>query len=171
MAIDTISGVVYSRVPWLISPTDDTTVDTFVCQTQYMIQGPLGKTDAEVEDELTYTSREKLLTGLYTSYTMICDKALRNSGGEAGEKPSGNKILKRAKADVTEAEFMNVKASDGSSIVVNTKEIKMALRDEICNLASTMNVSLPLCHYRNEGLEPGDVGVGFDFTCGLNDCC
>jgi hypothetical protein len=170
MAITDISSVVYSRVPWLVSPTDDTKVDTFICQTQYMLQGPLAKTDAEVEDEGTYDSREKLLTGLYTSYNLVCEKAMSNSGGSGGNAPAGNKVLKRAKADVTETEFSTLKSSD-ASVVATAKEMKFALRDEICNLAQTMSISLPLCAYKNEGLEPGDVGVGFDFTCGLIDCC
>lgn len=175
MGITTINGVVFSRVPWLNAalPADVTKVDTFVCQGQYELQKPLNKTDAEVEDESTYTNREKLLTGLYSSYLLTVDQAMKNTAGSSGGSSggSGNKILKRAKADVTEAEFMVPSADQGGTLIATASQLCAALKEEICNLAQTMDISLPLCRGRWKDLEPADVeAMGMRFSCGFSGC-
>ena len=64
------------------------------------------------------------------------------------------------------------KESDGGTVVTSTKSLKASLKSEICELASTMGLSLPLCKDFNGNLNPEDVGVvGFGFTCGLTGCC
>lgn len=174
MAIDTISSVAFSRATWLSedNPSDVSKVDIFVCQSQFSLQEYLGKNDVDSEDESTYTNREKLLTGLYTAYNLVCEKATENTVGENGNAATGNRILKRAKADVTEAEFQIPKASDGSSLLVNTDSLISKLKEEICNLARSMNITLPLCRDRDNICGPSDVGAaGFAFSCGSTGCC
>lgn len=171
MSVGTIKEITYSRVPWLVSPTDDAKVDTMVIQTMFILQGPLQKSDADVEVESTYTSREKLLTGLYSAYQFVLKKVMENTGGTGGNAPTGNKIVKKAKADVTEVEFEIPKASDGVTVTMSAEQLLIDLKEEICNLAATMNIILPLCRDRYAGLSPTDVGAnGFIFGCGLTKC-
>ena len=97
MGITSISSVVFSRLSWLDSSLQDDvdSVDVFICQSQYSLQTHLSKDDSEVEDEVSYSNREKLLTGLYTSYNLVCKKATENTAGIKGSQPSGNKVIKK----------------------------------------------------------------------------
>jgi hypothetical protein len=173
MAIGTINDVVFSRVTWLTSTdTDDIAkVDTFVGQTQYYLQAYLLKSDVDTEDEGTYTSKERLLTGLMTSYTLVTNKIMENTGGVNGSAPTPAKVLKKAKADVTEAEFEVLKAEDGGFLIATATQIQDALKGEICQLAISMNIRLPLCGTPLL-TSPNDAGaLPFLFTCGNTNCC
>lgn len=171
MAIGTINEIVYSRLPWLINPDDDVKVSTYVCQVQWTLQPYLNKPDSDVENELTYSNREKLLTGLYAAYNLVDEKIIENTAGKNGQKPTGNKFVKKAKADVTEVEFATPKADDGGVLIATAQQISDKLKSEICALAATMSIKLPLCS-NGVASTPSDVGaVGIVFSCGLNSCC
>jgi len=79
---------------------------------------------------------------------------------------TGNKILKRAKADVTEAEFMIPKASDGALLNMSTSEICKKLLKEICSISELLKIEHPLCNLGTSD----EVYVPFKFSCGFNDC-
>lgn len=173
MAINTISEVAFSRATWLdeSNPSDATKVDIFVCQSMFSLQTPLNKTDVQVEDELQYTSKEKLLVGLYTAYNLVCEKATENVAGANGEAATGNKLLKRAKADVTEAEFGILKESDGANLSTGSEGLMNKLKEEICNLARDMGISLPLCRDRDYINGPSDAGaLPFTSSCRSVGC-
>ena len=166
MAINSISEVVYSRVPWLASPADDVKVNGYISQTQIMLQIPLSKDDSVVFDESTYTQQELLLTGLYASYSLVENKAMQSSANSGNQQ--GNKIVKKAKADVTEVEFEIL--NKNNSFFVDAKTLMESLAEEICNLATTMKINLPLCRDRYKGYQPADVGVNFITSCGFRSC-
>ncbi len=172
MAITSINDVPFQRLPWLISGNVDdiSKVENFVFQSQLELQTSLSKSDTDVNDETKYTIKEKLLVGLYTCLLLAKDKALINSVGVAGNAPSGNKVLTKTQADVVSAEFTTIKASDGSSVVINLDKMLVEFKNEVCRLAGSMGLSLEIC---SEGinLSPSDVGVSYGFTCGFDPCC
>ena len=52
---------------------------------------------------------------------------ISESAGVEGNKPTGNKVIKKAKADVTEAEFMMPKESDGGTLIATAKQLAESL--------------------------------------------
>lgn len=58
---------------------------------------------------------------------------------------AGAKRIKKAKADVVEAEFDYAKASDGGTLTTKSDTIMGTLKNKICEYAATLQVRLPMC--------------------------
>ena len=157
MALKPILDLVKNRLPFL-SASDDVLVNDFITETYYYLQSYLAKPDADVETEASYTGLQRMLIADMTAYDLVKRKAIQTTGGTAGAAPE-TKILKRAKADVTEAEFVVTTARDGSLIQISTTDFLATLKEAICHKASALLLTLPLCAQDAAGDEP--AGIGF----------
>lgn len=170
--ITNTSEVVFSKVPWLDpnNATDIQSVDKNICFTRIELQKVLGKSDSDVQLEAAYNQQEKLLIGCYTSYKMVAAKARENVGGSTGgTSTGGNKILKKAKADVTEAEFTVPTKQQGGTLIDDIDGILAALKEETCSIASICGISLPICIGNDP--EAAYAPVSPRMSCGLTGCC
>lgn len=145
MALKSIPELVCSRLPWL-SPERDLDKITTVLDTQFvLLQEWTKKEDAEVDNPNSYTKVQQLLFAELTAYQLLQQKAAANVGGTDGAAPAVNKVLTKTKADVVEAEFTIVKASDGGSLTMNASALLGEIKTAACNIARQLGYRLPLC--------------------------
>lgn len=149
MALGTINELVKERLPYLTAD-NDSTIASFLTEAFYFFQTDFEKLDADVEDETKYTNLQRSFLADYVAYLLISKKSIETSGGTGGAAGTGT-LLKRAKADVTEAEFMQVKASDGTLIMMSTKDLMHQLKVQLCSKAAKLNISLWLCDIESHG--------------------
>ncbi len=145
MALPSVREIVKKELPYLVD-ADDPTIDNCIIITQYQLQPYLDIEDADVEDEANYTNRQNILVAYHTAFDMICQKIILNMEGNTQSSiAASNKTLKKAKADVTEVEFQVGKASDGNKLLMESKDLKKNLQKKTCNVASSLEIILPLC--------------------------
>ncbi|WP_291726176.1 hypothetical protein [Bernardetia sp.] len=151
----TIKDIIQNRLPFLnySDTTVDARLDKIISEVQWTLQKPLGKDDADVELEASYSQQEIILIGVYVAYLVVLRKAFTTLAGdtETSEEASA-KTLKKAKADVVEAEFHISKASDGSSIQLDTETLLASLKKEICDTAALLGITLVICQVCKKGL-------------------
>ena len=156
----TIKQIIQNRLPFLdfSNTVVITRLDSLIQEVFYTLQKPLRKTDAEVELESSYSQQEIILIGVYVAYLGLLRKALTTLAGdtETSEEASA-KTLKKAKADVVEAEFHINKASDGAAIQLDTDTLLGLLKDEICNKAAELEIILNICNECSGGLPLGFI--------------
>ncbi|WP_375560281.1 hypothetical protein ACE193_21625 [Bernardetia sp. OM2101] len=144
----TIKDIIQNRLPFvdITNTVIDSRLDKIIMEVQWTLQSPLKKEDADVEIELNYNQQEIILIGVYSAYLALFRKAIITLAGdtETSEEASA-KTLKKAKADVVEAEFHINKASDGSTIQLDTKTLLASLKKEICDTAALLDISLVIC--------------------------
>ena len=144
----TIKDIIQNRLPFVdfTNTVIDTRFDKIIMEVQYTLQIPLQKEDTDVEIELNYTQREIILIGVYSAYLALFRKSITTLAGdsETSEQASA-KTLKKAKADVVEAEFQVSKASDGSNIQLDTNTLLALLKEEICDTAALLGIKLVIC--------------------------
>lgn len=136
---------VYQSLPFLTRPDDDNLVNAYIDQARIELQCDLGKTDAQLFDETAYNYQEKMIVAFHTSCSLLLNEALKNTGGSGGVAPTGNKILSKAKADVTEAQWTIPKASDGNAVIVGVPGMIASFKNRMCNLAKSCDISLTAC--------------------------
>jgi hypothetical protein len=78
---------------------------------------------------------------------------------------AGAKRIKKAKADVVEAEFDYAKSSDGTTLTSQTSSIVSDLKSKICAYAATLQINLPMCDCQIEG----EIMNFKAYVCGDND--
>ena len=143
-----IIDIIQNRLPFLnySDSAVETRIGKMIMEVQYTLQIPLKKEDADVEIEVNYQQREIILIGVYTAYLLTLRKAFTTLAGdtETSEQASA-KTLKKAKADVVEAEFHINKASDGSTIQLDTETLLASLKKEICDTAALLGIKLVIC--------------------------
>lgn len=144
----TIKDIIENRLPFLnySDSVVDSRINKIIMEVQWTLQIPLKKEDADVEIEASYIQREIILIGVYTAYNLLLRKVFTTLAGdtETSEEAS-TKTLKKAKADVVEAEFHINKASDGSTIQLDTEKLLASLKKEICDTAALLGISLVIC--------------------------
>lgn len=144
----TIKDIIQNRLPFVdfTNTTVESRLNTIIMEVQYTLQIPLKKEDDEVEVEASYTQQEIILIGVFSAYLALFRKAIATLTGdtETSEQASA-KTLKKAKADVVEAEFHISKASDGSSIQLDTKTLVDNLKKELCDTAALLKITLVIC--------------------------
>lgn len=149
MALGTVEELVRGWLPWLpaatIVPAVDTQIDLYKISTYYFLQSYLGIADADVEDDGQYNGVTRLLVAALVANDLMVNKVLLNVGGTSSTAPSGGKRIKKAKADVVEAEFDYAKASDGNSLLMSADKLMALLKEKICIYGSTLNIWLPMC--------------------------
>lgn len=152
MANEAIIDLVKLRLPFI--PTDsskDDLINSIITEVFYLVQKCSGLSNDDVEDETKYTGLLKYLVVRYVCYLLIYYKIIEIVGGINGAVPSVTKRIKKAKADVVEAEFDYAKASDGSTLSMEATNLMRGLISEICNYASMIGCTLGICTLCNGG--------------------
>lgn len=145
MAIASVKEMVNERLPFTTPNSYDTPIEKIRVQMTYIMQNQTLKTDIDVETEINYRPLENILFSLMVCYQFIKIKALQTMAGDGVNPGTAAKTLKRAKADVTEAEFTVVKAADGALIQVPTVDLMKDLLVEICSTAQILKYNCPWC--------------------------
>lgn len=145
MALKTIPELVCSRLPWL-SPVNDLDAITTVLDMQFvLLQAYTKKTDDELDNPSSYTRLEQILFAELTAYYMLLQRVAGTGGGVDGQAPVVNKTLTKTKADVVEAEFTIVKASDGGQLMIKTETLLGEIKSAACSIARELKYRIPLC--------------------------
>lgn len=120
--------MVYNRLPFLSENADtDAIIAIFKAEVYYELQGVLTKSDVQLEDDAAYSGKERSLIADVVAIQMLSRRALENMEGLTGSAAGGNKVLTKAKAGSTEAEFEIAKASDGAKTLLKTTDMIMKL--------------------------------------------
>jgi hypothetical protein len=143
MALKSIVEIVRGLLPYLLDTDNEAIQDAL--ENQYIMLQPytllLDDGDKPVDAESSYTKLQRLLLANLTAYQMVVSKAAKSAGAGA----AGSRVLKRSKADVVEAEFETVKASDAHAISLDTSALLSEFKSAACTIARELGYSLPLC--------------------------
>lgn len=155
MALSTVAEMVRQRLPFTAPVANDPIIESIRVQMTYLMQNQTLKADADVEGEANYKPLENMLFAAMVCYQMIKNKIVLTMAGDGVSGSAAAKTLKKAKADVTEAEFTVIKATDGALLQMPTETFLGNLLSEICSMAQTLNYNCPWC------VTPPDIGVPF----------
>lgn len=161
MPIGSVKEMVNDRLPYTAPSSFDAVIERTRIQMAYLMQSQTGKSDADVETESNYKALENMLFAAMVSYQMVKFKAIESVAGNGTTAGTAAKTLKKAKADVTEAEFVVVKASDGAMIQIETSVFLENLLMEICTMGRTMSYTVPWCNIPLDEIPPFIVGADF----------
>lgn len=143
MAISTVNQMVKDRAPFLNNATFDQLIERRRLEVVYIMQKQSGKLDADVELESNYTPLQNILFSAMIAWYQVKSKVLQNMGGDGlTGAVGGAKILKKAKADVTEVEYM---IADKAILAMDTDEFLKELQKEICDLSRSLGWINPIC--------------------------
>lgn len=146
MAIPSVKQMVLNRLPYLVDNGGTTTlIDQFRIEATYFLQNQFKKEDADVENEATYKPLQNMLFADMITYWLIERKVIQTQAGDGTSAGTAAKTLKRAKADVTEVEFVTIKAADGALITMTTVDFMASLLRDICSKAKVLGIYHPFC--------------------------
>jgi len=151
MALKTIDEMVKNRLAFIPQTDWVTSIDDFRIEQSYYLSQfiEIGDgSEAVIEDESNWTGMNKILLAEITSYQLLKKEMVEVVGGEGedGENitpGSGSKMIKKAKADVVEAEFEYSKSEDGRTLAVKAKELLFELKNSVCRYSISMGIHLP----------------------------
>jgi len=147
MALQSVYEMVLNRLKFVPLTGWETNIEAFETEQMYYLNAFLqNKTDAEVEDEANWTGVERILLAELTTYQLLIKEIIKTVGGDAevSSKPgAGNRLIKKGKADVVEAEFEYAKAEDGRTLAVKAAQLISELKNSICRYASALDLYLP----------------------------
>lgn len=143
MAIGTVNQMVKDRAPFLNNTTFDALIERKRIEVAYIMQKQSGKLDADVELESNYTALQNILFAAMIVWYQVKSKVLQNMGGDGVTGAVGGaKVLKKVKADVTEAEWM---IADKAILSMDTDEYLKELQKEICDVSKVLGWINPIC--------------------------
>ena len=145
MALGEVLALVKEKLPYADDSSFDTVIQSEKLQQYYYLQVYKGLEDSEVETDSNWTGLWRLLVVNLVCYQMIRTKAIQTTGGSFGDTNPDTRKLKKAKADVVEAEFVYIKASDGSLIQMSAEDAMNKFKETICSYAKTLKINLSLC--------------------------
>lgn len=161
MAIASVKVMVNDRLPYTTPGSFDLVIERTRVQMCYLMQSQTGKPDADVEAEANYKALENMLFAAMVAYQLVKSKVIQNMAGDGTTGGTAAKTLKKGKADVTEAEFVVVKASDGALIQMETSKFLEDLLLEICTWGRSMGYAVPWCSLPMDQIPPFIVGDDF----------
>jgi hypothetical protein len=162
MALQSVDQMVKDMLPYLNNVSFTPVIERNRIVVVYLMQSQTGKNDVEVEAESNYTGIQNILFSKMTVYEMIKSKSIQTLGGDGTTGSSGgSKILKRAKADVTEAEFVVVKSADGSLIQMSVTDYMTLLVTEVCALARSLSYTVYYCTCEADIIPPFIIGCDY----------
>ncbi len=162
MPIGSVNQMVKDRLPFLDNASFDDLIERKRIEVVYLMQSQSGKTDgADVETEANYTALQNMLFSAMIAWYQIKAKIMSNMGGTGSGDSGGAKVIKKAKADVVEVEYMLTKASDGSIISMETSAFLSDLQKEICDYSRTLNWVNPLCQVVLDAIPAFIIGSDF----------
>lgn len=137
-----INTLVYKKLPFLVESSDTTElIELFKIDAISLVAEQLPHSDPF--DETAHSKLETTFLAELTAMELLKRKILENTGGSAGADSSSNRIIKKTKADVVEAEFEIVKP--GVNLTETASMIAGDLKKSICQKASILDISLPMC--------------------------
>lgn len=143
MALQNIIDLVKGRLPYL-NNADDNAINSKTTEAFYFLQPQTKKSDADVETEANYKPLERMLISDLVSYWLLKKRITENVAGTGGSTTvTPMKIVKKGKADVTEAEFEIPKAQDGIFLGLNAEKLLEEIRKDLCAKAAQLNFYLP----------------------------
>lgn len=145
MAIQSVNQMVKNRLTFLTG-TSDVIIEQFRVEACYLLQEESEKADVDVETEAGYVPVFNMMFADMIAYWMIARKAIETMAGNGTTTTGGAKVIKKAKADVVEAEFMIVKASDGALIQIDTTQLMVNFLEGVCSKALVLDIFNPLCY-------------------------
>ncbi len=142
---------VYNRIPFLVSGSADALIDDFTVDVFSELKSPLEKADDQYLDEDFYTPAEISLAADMVAVNLLTRKILLNQEGDGSDGSAGaaGKVLKRAKAGEAEAEFMLLKGSEGSRLLMEGSALLNTLKQSANRKAHALGFILDLA-YENE---------------------
>lgn len=145
MALQSVEDLVKERLSFIPATGWETKIESYKLQMYYFLQKYLQVVDADVELDATYTGLKRMLVKELVVYNMIVEKAITTTGGSSSTSApgEGTKRIKKAKADVVEAEFEYGKASDGTSIALEAEKLIPELKLNIFSYSRTLGFSIP----------------------------
>lgn len=164
MAIASVKIMVNDRLPYTAPNSFDVVIERTRVQMTYLMQSQTGKSDGDVEPEASYRALENILFAAMVSYQLVKSKVILNMAGDGTTAGTAAKTLKRAKADVTEAEFIVVKSEDGALIQMRTDLFLEQMLMEICTLGRTLNYNVPWCSLPMDQIPAFIVGEDYPTT-------
>lgn len=174
MALASIIVLVKQRLPFLPQGADatlDPIIESMKLEEFYFMQKWTGISNDDVEDESKYTGLLRFLIVRLVCYDLIARQIVQVVGGVSGSSSvaEGTKRIKRAKADVVEAEFDYAKASDGSVLSATSTDILNTICKEICSYAAALSYfNLPMC--LNQMIFDVPPFIGYENP-NLKSCC
>jgi len=156
MAQKTVVEMVRNRLPFLTAgDTVDEMINDYKQDVYYYLQPWSRILDDVVEDDSSYTGLKRVLVAEITAYNIVTRKIMVEMGGVNGSEASAGKRLKKAKADVVEAEFEYAKANDGGVLATDMNSLATELRNNVWNYAIGLGWYLPDCPKRMPVAIPG----------------
>lgn len=169
MAISSVAQMVRDRLPYLVDNVDNNAlIERMRVQQTYLMQNSSGKSDVDVELEASYRAIENMLFSMMVTYQLIYTKAMLTMAGN-GTSAGAPKILKKAKADVMETEWVVTKASDGTLVQIATSEFLADLLKEICGISHMIGWANPLCPLVADVIPPFIIGADYPPRCSRID--
>lgn len=127
---------------------DNADITAFIEQAMLTMQCKFKFSDTDVLNEAMYNAKQKLIIAYLASCYLLIQKANKNVAGSGGNAPTGQKILKRAKAGTAEAEW----ETDKNKLAAFITDLEKALGALV---AKINNLACPYCFvmvYRNGGV-------------------
>ncbi len=148
MPLQSVEDIIKQKLSFVPQTGWETKIETYKHEQMYYLNEFLiiSETGDEtvIEDEANWIGMKRLLLAEITTYQLIINKVISTTGGAAGETTgSGSKMIKKAKADVVDAEFEYAKADDGRTIAMKTEALLPELKANVCRYAKTLNINLP----------------------------
>lgn len=146
MALASVLTLVKEELPFLNDGTLDSIINSRILQVQYFLQKYFSIADADVDDETKYTPLQNILVSKITAYGLLTRKAIELAGGNSSSSTGPqNTFLKKAQADVVDAEFDQIDIKKSLSLGQSSDQLLSNIQLEICTIAQTLNVLLPYC--------------------------
>ena len=143
----TILELVKKELPFLDDSQETTDkVALSKMEQQYFLAKYTGFTGADIEDDSKYDGTLRLLLKQLVACDLLGNKSLENVAGKSGSAATGNRRVKKGKADVVEGEFEYLKASDGGFLGNTSQEFKDMICGKACTYASQLGYRLPMCN-------------------------
>lgn len=140
----TFLQLVKQRLAFL-GDTDDTMVTNFIEEQRYLLQSAFGFDNTQVDDEAEYSAIQKMLIADLSAIEIIDRRIIQNMEGTEGAAATGSKRLKKGVADVVEAEFSYLKASDGTALLMQAEQVHANLKEKACGRAGQLGIKLAFC--------------------------
>lgn len=146
MALLPVLGLVKEYLPFLNDGTQDAKIESRITQVQYFLQKYFKIADADIEDQTKYTGLQNILVAKVSAYELLNTKSVELAAGNAttGTTPETT-FLKKAQADVVEAEFDQFDIKKSATLAKSSAQLMSDLLTEICSISQTLGVSLPYC--------------------------
>lgn len=166
MAIGTVNQMVKDRLPYLSDVANDPLIERKRIEVVYIMQNQSGKDDASVELEASYKAVENIVFAAMIAWYLLQNKIMTTMAGTgAAGSVGGAKILSKAKADVTEADFILVKAEDGAMIQMKTTDYLDLIKNDVCSLTRVVGWINPICRAVIDIIPAFIMGADFPSNC------